>query len=315
MNIAFVYAGQGSQKENMGYDLYEQYDVFKEAFDNVDCNGKLKKLCFQSDLEILSDTRNTQPAMVAFAHGVTEILKDNDIKPNMVAGLSLGEYSALAAAEVIDGKTAVELVTYRGDIMAQEVEGMDSKMVAVLKLHREKLEELCKEGSKYGIVEISNYNCPGQQVFAGESKAVDRVTQLCMDNGAKRCMALNVSGPFHTSLLKSAGDKLGQKLKYINFKHPKIPVIFNCTGKSLNKDDSVNEIKKLLERQVQSSVYFEDSIRYMIARDIDTIIEIGPGRVLSGFVKKIDPNIKTYAVDDCESMENLLKDWREIHGK
>ncbi|SHJ77430.1 [Acyl-carrier-protein] S-malonyltransferase [Hathewaya proteolytica DSM 3090] len=313
MKTAFVYAGQGSQKEGMGSDLYNKYETFKNAFDSVDYDGgKLKNLCFHGSEAELADTRNTQPAMVAFAYAMTQLLKSCNITPSMVAGLSLGEYSALSAAGAMKGETAVRLAAFRGNAMADAVMGLHSKMVAVLKLDREKLRQICREASRYGVVEIANYNCPGQLVIAGEAEAVDKASEMCMSEGAKRCIPLNVSGPFHTSLLKIAGDKLAEKFKSMEFREMNIPVVFNVTGRTIGSGET---IKELLERQVQSSVYFEDSVRYMIGCGIDNIIEIGPGKVLSGFIKKIDPSVNTFAVENCEDFEDLKDRWGEINGK
>lgn len=184
------------------------------------------------------------------------------------------------------------------------------EMQAILGLDREILQEIVKEASAYGLVEIANYNCPGQLAIAGEEKSVQMAGKLALERGAKRAVKLNVSGPFHTSMMKPAGDLLKEKFETINFQPMSIPVIFNTTAKPLEMDKT---IAQMLEMQVQSSVYFEDSIRYMIAQGIDTIVEIGPGKVLSGFIKRIDKSIKTYVVEDVASLEKVIDELKGAH--
>lgn len=309
MKLAFVYAGQGSQKVGMGKDLYENYPVYKEVFDSVDQNGTLKKLCFEGPMEELSDTRNTQPCMVAFAAAVTKQLNEEGIYPDMAAGLSLGEYSALCASGVFSPQTAVEIVAFRGKAMADAVKDIPCMMAAVLNLDRQVLQDICREASAIGTVEIANYNCPGQLVISGEKEAVEKASEMAKAAGAKRCIPLQVSGPFHTSLMKPAGLALAERFKDISFEKMNFPVIFNATASPIQEDET---IPKLLEKQVQSSVYFEDTVIYMEKQGIDTIIEIGPGKVLSGFIRKITDSIKTYAIEDSESLRNVIA---ELNGK
>ncbi len=308
MNIAFVYAGQGSQVEKMGLDLYQNNSIFKNVLDTADVDGTYKEIMFNGTLEKLSDTQYTQPCMVLFTSGITQVLKQNGVTPKMVAGLSLGEYSALNAAQVLDAKTAVELVAFRGKAMKNAVTGIECGMQAVLGLEKEKLQNACDKASGLGVVEIANYNCPGQLVIAGEKNAVEKAAEYAKENGAKRCVPLNVSGPFHTSLMKKAGDELCEKFKTINFENMQIPVVFNCTASEIKQDETV---PMLLEKQVQSSVYFEDTITYMQQNGIDTIIEIGPGKVLTGFIKKTAKQIQCYQVQDVESLEKTLQAIKE----
>ncbi len=302
MNIAFLYAGQGSQAVGMGSSLYEQNETFKKAFNKLPEN--LKNLAFNGPIEDLSKTSNTQPIMVAFANGVTDVLKENGIMPKMAAGLSLGEYSALYCADVLNSSDAIEIVTFRGKEMEKASVGLSTKMAAVLMLPREVLAECVNEAKTEGIVEIANYNCPGQLVIAGEAKAVEKASALALEKGAKRCIELNVSGPFHTSFMKPAGDALATKFAEYTFSPMSIPVIFNSLGKEKEAETSV---QNLLERQVQSSVYFEDSIRYMIDNGIDTFIEIGPGKVLSGFIKKIDKAVTCVAIEDMDTLNKAIE--------
>lgn len=301
--IGFVYAGQGSQVVGMGKSFYDNYQVAKDVFDQIDLDIDVKKLCFEGPIEELSKTSNTQPCMVAVAVVATKLLKENGINPDYVAGLSLGEYSALNAAGVLDDQTAINLVRFRGQAMEEAAAGIESKMIAIIGLDRDLLNEAVNEASELGVVSIANYNCPGQLVIGGEAKAVTKASELALEKGARRAIPLNTSGPFHTKLLEAASVKLKERFETVTFNEMKVPVIFNSTAKELAEDTTV---AKMLEKQVMSSVYFEDSIRYMIVNGVDTIIEIGPGKVLSGFVRKIDRKIKTYQVEDQASLEKTL---------
>jgi len=303
MKLGFLYAGQGSQHVGMGQDLYVAYSAFQKIFDHVSPGFDLKTACFEDPDGVLNETQITQPCMVAFAAGLTAILREAGIAPTAVAGLSLGEYAALHAAGVFDAATAIHLAAFRGKAMQEAVAGLDCSMMAVLGLSREPLLAACQEASTLGVVEIANYNCPGQMVIGGETAAVNRAAALAKENGAKRCMPLRVSGPFHTSLLKPAGDALRKYLKSSDFLEPQIPVIFNCLGTVKSPTDT---IPALLERQVKSSVYLEDSIRSMASLGVDTVVEIGPGKVLSGFVRKTAPELTVYSVETAADVESLL---------
>lgn len=303
MNIAFIYAGQGSQKVGMGKDFYEEYPSFRETFDNAPVDFDLKSLCFDGPEEQLSQTQYTQPCMVAFAAAVTDILKAEGIVPKMAAGLSLGEYSALYASGVFDKQTVISLASFRGNAMTNAVKGLECGMVAVLGLDREPLLKACEEASSLGVVQICNYNCPGQLVISGEAAAVAKAAELAAAAGAKRCVPLKVSGPFHTSLMTPAGDALRDKFADVSFGEMQVPVVFNAIGRKKNDDET---IPQLLEKQVQSSVYFEDSIRYMTEQGIDTFIEIGPGKTLSGFVKKTVKGVKIYNIDDAAGLKAVV---------
>ena len=294
MKLAFVYAGQGSQKVGMGRDFYEQYPAFRAMLDCVPVDFDVKKLCFEGPEDQLSQTRYTQPCMVAFAVGVTDLLFEAGIRPQAAAGLSLGEYSALYCAGVFDKKTVLQTVALRGQVMEEAARGLECGMTAVLGLDREKLLQACQEASRLGVVQICNYNCPGQLVISGEKAAVDRAGELARELGAKRCMPLKVSGPFHTGLMKPAGDALAEHFKTISFGAMDLPVYFNCKGAPMGEGDTV---PALLERQVQSSVCWEDTIRAMERDGIDTIVEIGPGKTLTSFVKKTAPSVRTYNID------------------
>ena len=302
MKVAFLYAGQGSQHPGMGQDLYEAYPAFRAVLDSAEVGFDLKTVSFSDPDGVLNQTEYTQPCMVAFAAGMTAILAEKGIRPDYAAGLSLGEYSALAAAGVFTAKQAVELAAFRGKAMAAAAAGVPCGMTAVLGLDRDKLAEACKAAGSEGVVEIANYNCPGQLVIGGQKAAVDAAAAKAKELGAKRCLPLKVSGPFHTSLLAPAGDALREKFKEITFGEMRIPVLFNCLGREMGPGDT---IPALLEKQVQSSVYMEDTIRRLAELGVDTIVEIGPGKALSGFVKKTAPAIKTCAVETCADVDAL----------
>lgn len=292
MKIGFVYAGQGSQNVGMGQDFYEKYDTYRDTIDGASQAVKtvtdvdLADLSFNGPIEKLSQTRYTQPAMVAFAIGVSKLLKEKGISPDYCLGLSLGEYSALYSAEVLDEETIMNLIAKRGKYMEEASAGLDVKMAAVLGGDRQTVEEACKTSTERfsgeKIAAPANYNCPGQIVISGDSPAVDLASAYLKEAGVKRIIPLNVSGPFHTSLMKPAGDALAREFEKVEFKEEKARVVYNCTGKEREKDQSIAE---LLEKQVQSSVYLEDSIRYMAEAGVDTIVEIGPGKAISKFIK------------------------------
>ena len=305
MKLGFLYAGQGSQHPGMGADLYEQYEAFRAVFDQPQLDFDLKQMCFTDAEGLLGQTWYTQPCMVAFAAGLTAVLKEMGIVPDVAAGLSLGEYSALHAAGVLDGKTAVELAAFRGQAMERSAAGVESAMVAVLGLEREALQAVCREASGLGIVTIANYNCPGQLVIGGEKAAVERAAVLAKEAGARRCLPLRVSGPFHTPLMQKAGEELAEYFKTISFRVPNIPVVFNCLGDCMPEGESV---PNLLVRQVQSSVYMEDSIRRMAQLGVDAFVEIGPGNALTGFVRRTLPGAKVYTVETVEDIEKLRKE-------
>lgn len=281
MTTAFLYAGQGSQHPGMGKDLYEHCPTFARVYDKIP--GALKDLCLNGPADALSATENTQPAMVAFAIGVTTLLAEAGIHPDYTAGLSLGEYSALYAAGVFDEKTAIDLVTYRGKVMADASQGIDVGMAAVMQLDAVTLAAICTKASASGKVFIANLNCPGQIVISGEKAGVDQACQLAKAAGARRCVPLRVSGPFHTPFMKSAGDALAVRFKTTPFHPMRIPVCFNCLGREIHGDERIPD---LLERQVQSPVHMEATLCRLAELGVDTWVEIGPGKTLSGFVKK-----------------------------
>ena len=334
MKTAFLYAGQGSQHAGMGADLYRDYPEFRRVFDEVseglqkknsdDQNYNLCRLCFDDPDGVINETKYTQPAMVAFACGVTEILKVHGIRPDYAAGLSLGEYSALQAAEVMDAETAVEMVAFRGKKMAEASEGVNCGMTAVLGMSEDDLQSCCEKVSNESgkIVSICNYNCPGQIVIGGEKSAVDEVTELASGYDKVRCIPLKVSGPFHTSFMAKAGDALDEYFKNIRMNRPKCDVLFNFLGgESEAVTESINSttattaaafrkaIPELLVKQVQKPVRMESIIRDLFNKGVTNFVEIGPGHTLSGFVKKVakDMGIKDFTVVAIETSEDVEK--------
>ncbi len=303
MKLAFLYAGQGAQHVGMGRDLYEIYPAFRQVLDSAPVDFDLKKLCFDGPEDQLNDTRYTQPCMVAFAAGVTALLREGGITPDYAAGLSLGEYSALQCAGVFDAKTAISLVAFRGQAMADAVQGRPCGMAAVLGMDRGALNAVCEQASDAGVVECTNFNCPGQIVISGDAAAVDKAGELAKAAGAKRVLPLKVSGPFHTSLMAPAGDALREKFQSVAFGAMQVPVLFNCLGDLKGEADT---IPALLERQVQSSVYLEDTIRRLGELGVDTVVEIGPGRTLSSFVKKTVKGIKCYPVETAQELQAAI---------
>ena len=312
MKLAILYAGQGSQHPGMGKDLYEAYPAFRAAFDAAELDFDLKRTCFEDPDGVLNQTEYTQPCMVAFAAGVTAVLKENGVQADCLAGLSLGEYSALEAAGVFTAKQAVELAAYRGKAMADAAKGIGCGMTAVLNLDRDALAKCCAEAADLGVVQICNYNCPGQLVIGGEKAAVDKAAELAKAAGARRCLPLKVSGPFHTTLMAPAGDALAKRFASEAFGAMQTPVLFNCLGREKTDAES---IPALLEKQVQSSVYMEDTLRRLGELGVTDILEVGPGKALSGFVKKtLGADVHCTAVETAEELEAFLKSWKEARA-
>lgn len=284
---ALVFPGQGAQYTGMAKDLYESFEVAKEVIDRADSLMDFDLISMMHDEDKkseLSKTENTQPALLTHSMAIMEILsKYESFKYDACLGLSLGEYSALTAANAMDFKDAVSLVRKRGLIMSNEVADGEGAMCAVIGANRELIEE-CILKLESGTVEIANYNSPAQIVISGEKAAVEEAAVLLKENGAKRAIILDVSGPFHSSLLKGAGEKLKLELDKVDMKEPSVDVVSNVDA-NIHKDP--DEIKSILVKQVYSSVLWEDSISKLIDEGFDRFIEIGPGKTLRAFIKKI----------------------------
>ena len=301
---AFLFAGQGAQYLGMGRELYDQYAIVKETIDQASqvLGYDLRDL-IDNDETKLHQTRYTQPAILATSVAICRLLKEKGYKPDMVAGLSLGEYSALVASGALDFEDAVTLVAKRGSYMEEAAPAGSGKMVAVLNTPVEVIEKACQEASQLGVVTPANYNTPSQIVIGGEVAAVDHAVELLQEAGAKRLIPLNVSGPFHTALLEHASQKLAHALTEIEFSDFACPLVGNTEAKVMEKE----RIAELLTRQVKEPVRFYESIAVMQEAGVTRFIEIGPGKVLSGFVKKIDKTAQLANVEDQASLQALLE--------
>lgn len=305
-NIAFVFPGQGAQYVGMGKEFVENFnianDIFERASDSLGYD--MKELCFEGPEDELKKTENTQPAILTVSIAAYEVLIKHGYKPKALAGLSLGEFSALVVSNVMSFEEAVKVVRKRGRYMQQEVPLGVGTMAAFIGLDREKVIEACNKASQFGVVEPANFNSPIQTVISGEIKAVEKAVQIGKELGAKKAKVLNVSAPFHSSMLKGAGEKLSKELNKIEFKEFTYPIVANVTAEYYN---SVSQVSKLLVKQVSNSVLWEDSVKRMIKDGIDTFVEVGPGKALSGFIKRISRNVQILNVEDMESLEKTLK--------
>ncbi|MBQ9519607.1 MAG: ACP S-malonyltransferase [Firmicutes bacterium] len=309
MKTAFIFSGQGAQASGMGKELYENFDCVKKVFDKADetLGLKISDICFNEDAR-LNETEYTQPAILTMSVAVLELMKEKGLKADYAAGLSLGEYSALVASGVLDFEQAVTLVRKRGRFMTQAVPVGEGGMCAVLNLDADKIQEACDKVKDTGRCMIANYNCPGQIAIAGDKAAVEKAAEVVLEMGAKRAVMLNVSGPFHTSLLKPASDKLKEELKNIDFHDMSVPVLTNLTGDLVEK---ASDIPEILTKQVMNPVKWDQSVRKMIELGVDTFVEMGPGKTLSSFVKKVAKdmgaeNIAVYNVEDIKTFEKTI---------
>lgn len=309
--VALVFPGQGAQYVGMANDIYNNDDIAKKIIDEAERSVgiNLKKIMFEGSDEELAKTENTQPAIVTHSIALFESLKDKiDLKYDACLGLSLGEYSALVAADAMDFNNAVAVVKKRGKYMQESVPLGKGTMAAILGLDREKVNEVIEQVDN-GIIEVANYNSPGQIVISGETGTVKDSISLFKENGAKKAVVLNVSAPFHSSMLEPAGLKLKKELDEIKLRKCKVSVISN-----VNADYYTDNYKDLLVSQVSSSVLWEDSIEKLINEGFDTFIEIGPGKVLKGFINKISKknkvDTKVYNIDNMESMNDFVEAYK-----
>lgn len=302
---AFLFPGQGAQYVGMAKDFYEQVEESKEVFERANkvLDFDVIKMCFEENEE-LNQTEYTQAAMVTACVSILEAVKKKGIKADITAGLSLGEYAALVANDVLSFEDAVALVRKRGIYMSNEVPNGEGSMAAILGLDVETIERICKEveDETNMCVQPANYNCPGQIVISGKKEAVLAACDRLKEAGAKRALELKVSGPFHSALLKGAGDKLSEELKNVVVNPMTIPYVCNAKAEVVT---DVSQTKELLEKQVYSPVRWQQTMELMIANGVTTFVEIGPGKTLSGFLKKIDKTVTVINIEKIEDLEKL----------
>jgi len=305
--IAFLFPGQGSQKIGMGKDLFDQEAVSKAVFEEADktLGFDLTSMIFEGDAEELTITFNAQPALLTTSIAILKKFEESGIKADYAAGHSLGEYTALVAAGALSFKDAVYAVRKRGELMNEAVPAGEGAMAAILGLDKAALEEVTKEVTESGhLVELANLNCPGQIVISGTAKGVELASEKAKEKGAKRAIALDVSGPFHSALMKPAAEKFTDVLSKLDIADAKTPVISNVTADIVTSRD---EIETKLIEQLYSPVRFEESVERLIDLGVTTFIEIGPGKVLSGLVKKVNRRLTTISVSDQETIEAAIQ--------
>jgi [acyl-carrier-protein] S-malonyltransferase len=309
--IAFVFPGQGSQYVGMGKDIYDHYPLARKVFQHGDekLGMLLSNLCFYGFEEELRLTPNTQPAILTTSTAILKVLEQEGIRPDFVAGHSLGEYTALIAAGSLAISDAIGLVRQRGMFMQEAVPSGEGTMAAIIGLTQDKVFSLCKEASSEGIVEPANFNCPGQIVIAGHVFAVEKAVELAKAFGAKRTVILPVSGPFHSSLLQSASLKLAEALDKVIISRAWVPVVANCTA---DFEMNPQQIKENLIKQVSSAVLWQQSVEKLLAAGVTTFIEIGPGKVLSGLIKRIDKNVEIFNIEDRETLCQTINFLKEV---
>uniref|UniRef100_UPI004056EF42 ACP S-malonyltransferase n=1 Tax=Acetatifactor sp. TaxID=1872090 RepID=UPI004056EF42 len=304
--IAFIYPGQGAQKVGMGKDFYENSQSAKELYDKATeiLDLDMKALCFEEN-DKLDITEYTQAALVTTCLAMTRVIKEQGITPDVTAGLSLGEYCAIATAGGMKEEDAIRLVRKRGLLMQEAVPAGVGSMAAVLGMTGEEIESVIEgvEG-----VSVANYNCPGQIVITGYAEAVSDASIKLTEAGAKRVIPLKVSGPFHSVLLTEAGRKLGGELETVELSPLQIPYVTNVTAQYVN---DIRQTKDLLATQVAAGVRWEQSVRNMIAEGVDTFVEIGPGKTLAGFMKKIDKEVKMYNIETFEDIVKVVEQLKE----
>ena len=310
--LAFVFPGQGAQTVGMGKDFCEQYDVAKKLFAQADeaLGYSIKDMCFEGPAADLKLTANTQPAILTMSVIANEILKEHDILPDVTGGHSLGEYSALVAADVLDFQDAVLLVHKRGQYMQEAVPVGQGGMAAIIGLADEVIIDACAKASKEaGEVQAVNFNCPGQTVIAGTTKGVEAAVETLKAAGAKKAVILPVSAPFHSTLMKPAAEKLAAELDKVEIRDAKIPVVSNFTGKLETKAD---EIKANLVAQADNPVKWIDCVNTMKEFGADTFVEAGPGKTLCGFNRRIDRSLKSVNVENLETLQKTLDYFKEV---
>ena len=309
--LAFVFPGQGAQKVGMGKDFYDNYDVAKKMFKEADeaLGYSIMKMCFEGPEEDLKLTANTQPAILTISCIANEILKENGIQPEITGGHSLGEYSALVAAGVLNFQDAVALVHKRGSYMQEAVPVGEGGMAAIIGVDRDKIVEVCQQVSAESPVQAVNFNCPGQIVIAGATKGVELAVEELKAAGAKKAVILPVSAPFHSTLMKPAAEKLAVELDKVTISDAKIPVVANVSAEILTKAE---DIKASLVAQAASPVLWVDCVARMQEFGADVLLEAGPGKTLCGFNRRIDKTITSLNVEDVASLEKSLDYFKEV---
>ena len=298
---AFIYPGQGAQKAGMGADFYENSEIARYIFDQAgeELGLDMKALCFEEN-DKLDLTEYTQAAMVTTCLAMTRVAENKGLKADVTAGLSLGEYPAIAIAGGMNDMDAIRLVRKRGILMQNTVPAGEGAMCAVISMDAEKIEEVIEP---IADVSVANYNCPGQVVITGAKAAVEDASKKLKDAGARKVISLNVSGPFHSAMLETAGEELAGELEKVEWSALTIPYVTNVTGEDVT--DSA-ETKGLLAKQISSSVRWQQSVEHMIASGVDTFVEIGPGKTLAGFMRRIDKGVKVYNIETWEDMEKVI---------
>ena len=299
--IAFIYPGQGAQKPGMGKDFYENSELAKAVYDKASelLQIDMKALCFEEN-EKMDLTEYTQAALVTTCLAMTKVVEERGLKPDVTAGLSLGEYCAISVAGGMKEEDAIYLVRKRGILMQNTVPAGEGAMAAILGMDASVIEEGIKDLEG---VTVANYNCPGQIVITGETKAVEKAAEILKEAGAKRAVLLNVSGPFHSPMLKQAGEELAKEMEKVEMEPLQIPYVTNVTAEYVT---DIRETKKLLAEQVAASVRWQESVERMIAEGVDTFVEIGPGKTLAGFLRKIDRSVKVYNIGTWEDIDKVV---------
>ncbi len=306
MKRAFLFPGQGAQKVGMGKDVYEKYEEAKKIYDKAsEISGMdIKKLCFEGPEEELNKTENTQIAILTTSLALLEVLKANNINADIAVGLSLGEYAALIYSGILSFEDGIKLVKKRGYYMGNLLPKEEYSMAAVIGLDSKKIEEVCSNLSKEGkFVVPANYNCSVQTAISGESSAIDEAIEALKEAGARKVVKLKTGGPFHTSKLEKAKEAYAKELEKVTFNIPKISVIKNLDGTFYKKDD---DIKNILANHIVNPVRLDKAIALMMQENVEQYVEIGPGKVLTGFIKKEDRGAQTYNISDVESLEKFL---------
>lgn len=304
--VAFMFPGQGSQAVGMGEEFYQTYPQVKTLFSQANdlLNKDMKEIMFNGPKETLTETENAQPALLLTSIAIHQTLISEGVQPGMAVGHSLGEYSALVASGALSIEDALPLVATRGRLMEQAFPKGQGTMAAVLGLSEKEINEVLAEITEE-IVDIANLNCPGQVAISGSREGIELAAEKLKEKGAKRVLGLNVSGPFHSRLMKAANEEFANYLEQVEIKNASIPVYANVSAAPVTDQD---KIKELLIKQLYSPVRFEESIRHILTENVDAFVEVGNGKVLSGLLRKIDRSAKTFAIQDTKSLQDFL-DW------